>query len=524
MIVPNYAEIELIPIDDTTIDECMCNCTEADGVTAFEFVNGQIKLYVYRPTRFLATVTQVCSDGKNQSVELITVENGENFNTYLNTMPTRFILGTIEDNSTMDVSNTSGFYSSEAITSASNNKLRGWFGVHKEDTYGFDKSYNTTNERNESIWSDFININESINTSASKLTILKYKFDKMFALSNAVYVTENSNQQFTFSHTGGKSPILDRVVAPYYADEAKLLREVYLYEDNNIATMIKEFPNIVGSNYSGVTAQMGSPAFNPFYDAHNLVGNYFASFTNNGGYTSNTVIDVSKTVIKQPNYAAVTLTGGTNNPKVIGRNVEGEISTFSKAHTKTTETQPHLRALFVDRRLDYDFNVFGPAIGTTVDIYSDALREMVWKSARFSGITYNGIEMAYDSEYNVISANTETDEYGVVTSVTPNSLVEYSYGPMNNDADENVITIFNSRPSNIRKPYSANINELIDVTDKFWSDFNNSWNGSGDEFSIPYYYNSRSLSNLYNGDFSQGNYPTRRLLDVGNVPPMPPSP
>ena len=227
-------------VDNTpSVRDCMCDSSNSipnhDKVRIpyFELVEEKIdektgvviepmsfKFNVYQPVSFVGKITQIC-DGvastDNFSSEIIKIPNGENFNTFLNGMPTRFILGTTTDGKNADIANTSNFYRSEVVTDPTYDGLNGWFGVHQEDTYQFKLPINQPIPRNRGIWSDFLTIGTDITNVDTRKNILRYKFDKMFRLSDVTYVTSSNNKTHRYTAVGGVEPILYRSVTPYYS-------------------------------------------------------------------------------------------------------------------------------------------------------------------------------------------------------------------------------------------------------------------------------------------------------------------
>ena len=442
------------PSENKTIDECFCQ--EAYGQPTFKFSNKAIELYVYQPMSYLIVITQEC-DGEeitdNQTSQLIKVDNGSNFNTYLNGMPIRFMLGTISDTPSASIANTSNFYRSKASNTVISGSgispdIIGWFGVHQEDTYKF----NSTSNENEKVWSDYFSFGSDITALKARTSILKYKFDKMFKLSNTVYVTSTSNQTFNYTYTGGVEPILTRSLAPYYSDTKKMER-TNIYKDNGGVTMYKKAPNIVGSNYIGDIGTRRydehiSPRFNGLWDSESdgtYLGNYFAAFTKNGRYTGTTGGKCSISIMAIPNNTAVNVVdGGENGWKKLGRDIQvnsfpiGVYETGNYDMACGGKTQPHLRALAVDRRLDYDLEIWSPTNGRNFRLHSNYLLERIWKSSRVRGTVYGGIEMSFDTDDNIISADTDSSP----TVITPNNRLEYSYSADTN-SESNAITIYN---------------------------------------------------------------------------------
>ena len=413
--VPNKERIQI----SNTDNPCFF---KYDG-TAKEFV-----FYVYKPSSFMGKITQKCGLNMlsgNSSSEIIKVQNGENFNTYLNTMPVRFMIGTTSDGRQAEIGNGSKFYSSNygTINNTIGNGLVGWFGVHEESAYRFDLGINTTVPKNIDIWRDFLTVND-ITTISSRKAILRYKFEKMFNVSDTAYVTASNNDTFMYTATGGVEPILFRSVAPYYANYNSMLT-TYLYSESNYVTSVAEFPQVVGSNYYSTSANTSSPRMNDYYDKNTYLGNYFAAFTKNGRYVSSNSGDCKTSIMSLPNYSAVNLQNGW---KQIGRDTKiADITTIQKVYKSGntgdgscrggTITQPYLRTLFIDRRLDYDYIFFGPTTGNNFKLHNDEAHERVWKSARISGITYGGVEMSYDEEYNIVSAETTYSDMYYVPSL-----------------------------------------------------------------------------------------------------------
>ena len=507
------------------IRECCCNQQEDSQYNVVDYyeptlLDGKVQINVYMPAMFLIEVEQT-GDGtcehENISSSIANVENSMNFNTFLNDMPVRFMLGTVQDKvdtskSMLVIAQQSNFYHNNNENSTPMSSwLSGWYGVHDEDVYKFNIEANKVIEENEEVWSDFVDFVD-FSTTYTKLEIDKFKLDSMFSVADTTYVTEESNPEYTYDSQGGKRPILTRLVAPYYQDTDKLtVNKFYLYEDSDTSTVDSNFPNIVGKNYSGTTEDI---EFNPIYrDDKGVIGNYFAAFTNNGGYSSMTGIDESKPVMAIPNHAAVNAKGEII--KQIGKDLEGVVTDFEKAYkyNNVKPIMPHFRAMYVDRRFDYNLMVFAPIVGQSIKIGND---DITWRSGRISGATFNGIEMAYDENYNVVSANTVLDDEGVVLSVTRNRALEYSYEIPNESADTRTFFNYDTDSAILKKPYSASINGF-DISGKFWSQKNNriptGWT------TIPCY--PPVNIELCNDWFDIDNYPTRRIIDVGNIPYMP---
>lgn len=430
----------------------------------------KIILYVYQPNQYVAKITQSCAGDcsnpiiDNTSEETITIQNGSPFITKLNTMPTRFMLGSSTDTNDGKIANTSYFYRTSSVTNEMDYHIKGWYGVHQEDSYMFSRrDENKTYNYNQYMWEDFFtNTTDDVASPGMKRAILKFKFDTMFKLSEATYVTTDSTCKFDFEATGGVSPILYRTLAPMYEDSDKAMSR-YVLNDFFQTKGNQDIPNIVATNYS-LPEERGKnnhkdkypkfiieqPYFNDgFYSNATLIGNYFAAFTRNGSYISKTQIDGKKIQIERsPAFASIS---PCNFLKPIGKDATGSINTFPYVYNEGNQrldgdemrhVLPYLRALYVDRRLDYDLTVLAPVKGNNFSLHSNVNKNRIWKSGRISGWTYNGIEMSYDENYNIISADTHSasttsyqptgeDLYGVgdieYSAATFNKRLEYTY-------------------------------------------------------------------------------------------------
>ena len=416
------------------------------------FSSNTVSFFVYQPASFIATITQGCESCDNLVMDnstssIITIYNGTNFNTYLNTMPTNFIIGTVNDNVDAEIGNddNSKFYSTTPQTTTTSQHIIGWYGVHQEDSYRFDLPHNQVSDTNEMLWEDYVLVSDQIHTSGMKRRILQFKFQSMFSLSNAVYVSDEQTSRFEFTGKGGVQPVLIRSIAPYYEDDTKLFNGNYLFKDSGMVTYLTDYPNIVGFNVSGHSGD--GPQFNVNYPNYTYLGNYFAGFTNNAGYIQKDKLDKDKNVMRQPNFASVSPykkgNNGESRLKILGKDEDvTSIGEVPYVHTsdrqklpndKERNVNPWLRAMNVDRRYDYDFTILGPVMGSTFRLHAYDTQERPWKSLRISGFTYNGIEMSYDEEHNIISADTVSIVDGEVISQTSNNRLEYSYNYSSGD-------------------------------------------------------------------------------------------
>ncbi len=426
--------------------------------------------FVYQPNKYSVKITQACPNKDsetcdtlatdNSSEEIINIMNGGPFITSLNTMPTKFMLGTESDSSGASVANTSYFYKSDWTNDNSETQynIKGWYGLHQEDTYMFSRrDENKTYNYNQLMWQDFYSgTRDDIAAPKTKRSLLKFKFDKMFSLAEGAYILSDSSGKFTYESRGGISPILYRMVTPMYSD-LKKARTKYLLKDGYNVQAPYNIPNIVGVNNSLFDGEESpysryikhgsipdKPHYNSaFYTSNpSLIGNYFAAFTRDGSYITKSKIDSKNIkILRSPSFASVSPmldSFSSHEPKQKGKDVESTLDNFGyvyKAGSQSLKTvsgneqrnvQPYLRALFVDRRLDFDVVIMAPSINDNFSMYTKKDRDVVWKGGRISGWTYNGIEMSYDEDYNVISAHTHPTNY-----TSPNEDVEYSAATFN---------------------------------------------------------------------------------------------
>ena len=550
--------------NDQTTSNCMCHSGKTSGDTTvgeysvvkseYEMDNGKnqtyyiLRLNVYQPNRYSVKSVQLCCESKetcgqlclpketeNSTNDVITVNNGNSFITYLNGVPTNFILG-----STSKVLNNSKFYSPKAvsrITDASgeiSTSISGWLNVHDEKSYMFSEDSNQTLLKNQDLWSNFVTFTDNITSAESKRSILMYKFDSIFRLSEATYVTTDSSCKFKYSAQGGKYPTLFRSIYPQNTTNESIINS-YVLDDSGEAQCDSSFPNIVGINYkiSGTTFTENKPYFNPLIsggtdikltdtrktEAVNYQGNYFSAFTNDGGYISKFKIDNSITVEKIPINTSVSPIQGDTKPK--GKDIVGELNDFKKA----LDNNSYLRGMFVDRRFDYDFTILAPYVGVDISLGPN---DILWKSSRLSGITYGGIEMAYDSDYNIIGSDVSI-ENGIESAKKIDDTYEYTY-EYNGVTPEDVKTILNKAKDTsddddkgiFKKFYESTINGY-DLSNYYWSTFNvNRMKPYVESIETTPFrvFDHSEDTDLFNGEYNpKDNFVTKRLIDVGNIPP-----
>lgn len=491
--ITSKIQLQVSALDDgVNIGDCLCN--SGTSVGAYEFVEGKepnnkkLNLYVYRPNRIQIITTQMCESGgtwvstPNSSNDVITILNGSNFMSYLNDMPVKFMIG-----STTDEPKDTNFYK-KVVDNVDVKYYKGWYGIHNEENYIM------PDIDNESAWEDFVTLQDGIESIESKKEILLYKFNKMFSLANAAYVTNNSSCRFRYTSEGGTAPILTRSL---YANTDKV--EIYTLYDDTESECNNIMPNIVGSNYSGVSEDI---SFNPFYN-NQRQGSYFAAFTNDGGYTSRTGIDESISVMKIPVNTLVSPIEGGSVIKPKGKDVSGKFDKFSSV-CGSDSYNSYFRGLFSDRRFDYNLTIIAPYLGSNLSLHNDKHDDEFWKNIRLSGITYGGIEMGYNEEdYNIICPNTKEN-----SDDSAKTKYEYSYSLQSGT------TILNDGV--LKRFYESSVNN-IDVKDYYWSTFNENISSSGNS-GLTIIDHSKDKNKQYNGEFGIDNFTTKRVIDVTNIP------
>lgn len=565
--------------DDDTFRECTCHGVggypEARLLGGFSGVcSGDtysvLSFPIWKPKTYKITITQYCNGELNDNTSEImaNVKNGAPFNAYINEAPLKFILGKNEQYNSYN----RNFYK---INATMPTELPGWFGLHKENTYVF----SGTTLQYKDIWSDFVTVSTAMNTNGdendrtqyvsedSLFNIVEYKFKTMFNLSKSAYVVGDSDSKLAITHSGGKAPILYRGNYPEYSeiigDETPTSGggetfQLYVANSDGSITCNNAYPNIVGNNYTYISPKSGTsvvmsndsnPYFNRTYSDFKNIGNYFAVFSRNGGITDdgegNCTYNKNLKIQEIP-YKASPVIKGDGYDELICLDGESESNKLASICYKGSgDYKPYFRGEFVDRRLDYDFVILTPYAGDDVTIISSEDKnetiEAIWKKGRFSGITMNGVEMVYNN----------TTEYEVVGPT-----LEYYYNIYTNDNTRNSVTVYNPKIgingyengiNIVDKRYYKTIlkcgNKKYDINNMYWAyDANGNVTytiGANPKLRNPKYYGYTLIplggaitvpemfaydhsadfnGGKYNGDFSISNYPTKRLLDIGNIP------
>lgn len=497
--------------EEYTFNTCLCN--GVNGINSLVYNNGILTFNVWIPGDYQIVLTQYCYGQLNDNTTtiVITVDNGSPFNVLLNQVPLTFLLGKIESPSTYN----SNFWNPNANNP---NDLKGWFGLHDSKYYKFP----TLSESDLNIWEEFISdisydSNDNL-TNYSKTSIIEYKLQSMFNMAYGCYITEDSSASLQMTSVGGKKPILLKTVYPDYTsltgEEDTSNTVEYIIDSNGYVTCNTFYPNIVGKNYSRLVGGIPEPFkwntnsgyFNPLFNPTNKLGNYFAAFTKNGGFVTDSEgdcrYDSSIKYQKVPDLAKSVVTDDTCGSS--SGTTEEPPTHIVRA---SSGSNPYFRGEFVDRRLDYDLIVITPYMGDgNLGLVDNS---ETWRLGRISGCTFNGIEMAYDKNYNIVSSN---DINGT----------EYTYNVDNANVNYN-----SSNNANLnRNYYTAEMkcgSTKIDLKPYFWTKTNKKPSAFGlNDFNDknqnePFYFDHNN-DNFYNGMFDANNYPIIRLIDIGNLP------
>ena len=532
--------------EDFEFDDCICKKDKY----APTIPPGDTQLYfkIWIPGDYKITVTQYCNGELNDNTtsETVNVPNGNPFLTFLGNTPVRFIIG---KNTAIDNKN---FYSKIADTTISeNNSINGWFNLHNEDVYKFE---GVSNENQMSVWSDYIDVNyvsgenggvDDISLS-TKLDIIDYKFKCLMEMSNTYYIGNSEDRTLYYGSSGGKAPILYRGCYPEYSrfddsiNSGNVFQDGIFDSDANI-TCLSRTPNIISINYAQYNEEMNGwfrvyninekliPHFNELFNDKEHIGNYFAAFTSNAGcqyVTDESGVGswiVNPTIKYQSNpYSA--------NPYVPDVEPGGSASDvifngFSFVYGNSTNAS-YFRALTVDRRLDYAlFMILPYNENSGVQMVNNG--NAIWRNGRIVGYQYNGIEMTYDNNYNIVGVGNQKVNNGKVTYDHTNDKDYEYYLPKISTSSEDTLSCFkngeelkiyyNESPEK-KRLYSCVLRcgKTYELKDKIWGEGRLINTTPINELMFNDYSNNE-LGDT-NGVFSIKNYPTIRKLDVYNFP------
>lgn len=496
------------------ITNCLCDSgtTTQPGNAIFDKDNGVWKVFIYVPTTYIFKFKEKPGKGcvwqdTNASGStvgshivsiVIQINNGDEFNLLVNTVPFKFMVGTtMEDRANYSTN----FYPTSVNT-------EGWYKAYDESVYGykgkddiFALKIGSNPSKNIEQWTQFIDFDngvEVINNDIIK--VLLYKFSNLFTMTESIHMTEDSSQKISVDSVGGSGAILARMLRPAYEDFGQNLNGLYLrnfiFGNDNKATNDGIHPTIVPRETATIPNDTTGWNDHMFSDWKNASGgtlnklftgeenseyiyNYFAQFTKNGGIVSSANTCKTDPDIK---YQSIPYKASTYSPKesqIYGicagnsKEVDTPVGKYDKViGTGRNSNYPYIAVPFIDRRFDYEFDIYMPnsisgayakeleknegAADDSKDIEEAAKELNVWK---INGYTYNGIEMAYDDNYQIIgsdeyisSGETKETPTRLGKAISSKTVFEYQY------ETESGTTTFNENSKVWRMPYDLIIN------------------------------------------------------------------
>ena len=315
--------------------------------------------------------------------------------------------------------------------------------------------------------------------------IVSRKIKALFDISNAVYVT---NKEGTFNVTTSGDDVLLRSGHPSYDGMNK-----YALCNTGDVTVRKGEANIIpNDDYSEYV-------FNPIYDYndYSLAGNFYACFDKNAEIdpttcekTSNTY-SFSKMPLNTSELYRINAPGTGFENFCTDTDIEKTGLNYlpEEVYKNTANYKPYFRTEFIDRRLGYDL------IYITQTLQGNS--NNVWNKARLSGITYNGIEMAYDNNRKLVSQESNEES---ITEYTYSNIAGKMYLQDNEKYFfESIITV-NRKSVDIREAYKYK--QRIEPT------------VNSDKVSVISHDYSDIDSDEYGNFGFNDNKPTKRLLDI----------
>ena len=390
----NNIMIEITPKNGNDFSKYICTCTnEKEG----NIINFSV------PGTFIIKVYEMCGDkiSENVSYYNITISDTKKLEMYINNVPLKYLVGYNED----IIPYNKWFHNSgETVNSVTDVSIKGWFGTHNPISYSnlFKNPFET--EQNKLLWK--MDIGED-----GSLDILREKFNFMFTLSNATYVTARGTNKFEVDVLGGDGETLMRSGMPeydkfsYYNTEKGREFESFITNERKTSLCNEFNPNIVTENYRYVDEVSKFPSegkvvsgynFNPKYrNSVNNAANYFAGFSNNAN-----IVQLTPDTCEQHNeykpYQVIPYKAHDLFKDGIKMCLYDERQ-GKDILNKVYETNRYFRTEFIDRRFDYDaFFITGHrGIHFDVNNYeSEIITETsIWDKGRISALTYNGIEM-----------------------------------------------------------------------------------------------------------------------------------
>lgn len=389
---------------------------------------------IWKPGDYVLTTNQICQNvmNDNVSVNKISIENGDRFQVFVNGIPLDFI----NNNYFKGIGDSDDDEIFLPSTLISNDKFpRVWLQIENPKIYDFPSTLNS----DFAVWDEYLNIvqekyvDENGDTKEwigreSKMEILRMQLEIIAKMRDISYIYGEANYpQISFTTKGGKEPILMRNIYPNYAvieDENDICTKIIISNNNSIEAPIN-YPHIIGKRYQNTSAwnknalgvRLNDVIYGAIISNNNnkiILGNYFAAFTNNGGF-----ISLNDGTLKY-NGKIYSEAIPVNANALNGLNIS---SSFEVSSYPIAVQNDYLRTLFLDKRVYADGNMFLP-IKCDYEIYEDDNYE--WKKGWWGITIYNTAPMVYDNEYNIIGNNLSYEIKKVVNSEITITISGYS--------------------------------------------------------------------------------------------------
>ena len=406
------ASVEITPLNtsEVTFDTYLCTCATPINGNVFNIsVPGTFSIRIYQTN---------CEE--NVSYYTVTVPDTKKLEMYINDVPLKYIVGIDKD---IIPYNNYFYKNGDTVANVNDESIRGWFGVHNPSSYDDELFVSPIIEGSaeHAIW--------SLDIGKSKLIdIIEEKFNYMFSLSSAAYVTAGGRNEFNAELGGGEGELLLRSAFPRYTEFLENNTEdegefnSFITSEVDTTVCHEASPNIVSENYCKVTSEndgyfpelfnVSKYDFNPKYSNKvNTAGNYFAGFSNNANIVQTDNDGCIQRVDYKPYQVVPYKANDLFNDGMClfsERNniIENVYRSGGSSMLGDGVTKRFFRTEFIDRRFDYDaFYVTGHRC-----IHFNE-SETTWNKGRISALTYNGIEMAYDSKKNILSPRHNSFEY-----------------------------------------------------------------------------------------------------------------
>ncbi len=371
---------------------------------------------IWRPGDYVLTSNQICNNvmNDNMSVNTISIENGENFQVFLNGVPLSLI-------------NNDNFKGGgEEVNVALPNEYlkqdsfpRVWLQLENPQIYNFP----STLLENSYHWEDVLDlkiideVDLSGNTQTyisekSKIDILKVQLDIIAKMRDMAYIYGDSETpQITITTEGGKEPILIRNIHPNYVKltENNEICNSVVVDNGNIIEAPARYPHIIDKRYQKrewwvhnkpeiyhlrLNDMIYSRVMTPYNDADNnekfMLGNYIAAFTNNGG-----MISLKNGSVKyDTNLYTETMPMGANPLFGVSINASLERNEYPLIIKDN-----YFRTLFVDKRIFSSGEIWCPVV---CNYEINGLSNTEWQLGRYPVTLFNAAPLIYDDNYNII--------------------------------------------------------------------------------------------------------------------------